>query len=257
MHCTERLSRRLAVAVVLVVLTVAPPLHADDSCLPEWGYGPDNGPDKWGSMREEWALCGVGSFQSPIDIANAQMDGSLSNIQTDYPLMDVRVENQAYEIKVVPGARATMRRGSEVATLLYFHFHVPGEHKIDGQAADGELHLVHQLPNGRLAVIGVLLDAEEDKENATLQQILDLKPDLCRTNTSSGRTIDLTKLLSDLNRYFFFGGSLTTPPCDEEVTWIVLAEPLEVSEAQIAALKLLPTGNARPVQPLRRIRLRQ
>jgi carbonic anhydrase len=252
MRCNKR---SFAVAVIFLFLATLSPLLADDPCPAEWGYGPDNGPDKWGSMKEEWALCGVGSFQSPIDIANAQVDGSLQTIQTDYPLMDVRVENKEHEIKVVPGSTATLKRGSEVSKLLYFHFHVPSENKIAGEAADGEIHFVHQLPSGRLLVVGVLL--REGDENAMLQQILALKPDVCKDKTSFGRTIDLTELLPSLNRYFFFEGSLTTPPCSEGVTWIVLEEKLEVSEGQIAALKLLPTGNARPVQPLRRLRLRQ
>ena len=51
---------------------------------------------------------------------------------------------------------------------------------------------------------------------------------------------------------FRYQGSLTTPPCSEIVSWVVLMEPVAASAAQIARFAELFPGNARPVQPLRR-----
>jgi carbonic anhydrase len=45
-------------------------------------------------------------------------------------------------------------------------------------------------------------------------------------------------------------GSLTTPPCSEEVRWHVLKTPVEVSKDQLKAFTKLYKMNARPVQPL-------
>ena len=42
---------------------------SDDHGGPHWGYKADNGPDNWGSMNAEWALCADGLEQSPIDLA--------------------------------------------------------------------------------------------------------------------------------------------------------------------------------------------
>jgi hypothetical protein len=48
-----------------------------------------------------------------------------------------------------------------------------------------------------------------------------------------------------------YSGSLTTPPFTEGVTWINLAQPLEMAASQIQAYQeLFPEGNTRPVQPL-------
>ena len=45
---------------------------------------------------------------------------------------------------------------------------------------------------------------------------------------------DLMKVLpKDLEHFYAYGGSLTTPPCTEGVQWIVLKEPIELSKAQI------------------------
>lgn len=47
-----------------------------------------------------------------------------------------------------------------------------------------------------------------------------------------------------------FAGSLTTPPCSENVIWNVLKNPVEVSQDQINRFSSIFKMNARPVQPL-------
>ena len=37
----------------------------------------------------------------------------------------------------------------------------------------------------------------------------------------------------DLDDYFYYEGSLTTPTCDEVVQWIVYEEPIEISQEQV------------------------
>ena len=65
-----------------------------------------------------------------------------------------------------------------------------------------------------------------------------------------GGGINVADLLPAKRSYWAFEGSLTTPPCSEEVQWHVLKEPVELSKAQLAAFKKLYPMNARPVQPL-------
>ncbi len=52
-------------------------------------------------------------------------------------------------------------------------------------------------------------------------------------------------------------GSLTTPPCSESVSWVVMAEPIEMSSEQIhtfmevfSEVDEFPDGNHRLLQPL-------
>ena len=49
--------------------------------------------------------------------------------------------------------------------------------------------------------------------------------------------------------YFSYMGSLTTPPCTEEVLWLVMRQPVQVSAEQIATFARLYRNNARPIQP--------
>ncbi|EDV29390.1 uncharacterized protein TRIADDRAFT_18497, partial [Trichoplax adhaerens] len=52
-------------------------------------------------------------------------------------------------------------------------------------------------------------------------------------------------------RFFAFNGSLTTPPCSENVAWHVMAEPLELSQAQLEEFrKLYSTNNTVGTQNL-------
>ena len=43
-------------------------------------------------------------------------------------------------------------------------------------------------------------------------------------------------------------GSLTTPPCAEIVEWLLLTDPIEVAEADVAGFAKLYPVNARPAQ---------
>jgi carbonic anhydrase len=44
-------------------------------------------------------------------------------------------------------------------------------------------------------------------------------------------------------------GSLTTPPCTEDVLWMVMKQPLQVSTEQVNIFGRLYPNNARPIQP--------
>jgi len=44
--------------------------------------------------------------------------------------------------------------------------------------------------------------------------------------------------------------SLPTPPCSEDVHWLILTEPVQLSADQIEAFTTAHTGDDRPPQPL-------
>ncbi|KAH0625584.1 hypothetical protein JD844_015163 [Phrynosoma platyrhinos] len=78
-------------------------------------------------------------------------------------------------------------------------------------------------------------------------------------------TFSLSNLLPNmalLSKYYRYKGSLTTPSCDEVVTWTVFEEQIPISKPQLNAfvntlhfrkvgtMSLKMTNNFRPVQPL-------
>lgn len=63
--------------------------------------------------------------------------------------------------------------------------------------------------------------------------------------------IDLNELFPEDRSFFSYRGSLTTPPCTEDVRWTVMRTPMPIalSEDQIERLETRAVG-ARPVQPI-------
>jgi carbonic anhydrase len=61
-------------------------------------------------------------------------------------------------------------------------------------------------------------------------------------------TINLTEGLVRTSNYYTYPGSLTTPPCSEIVTWIVLKKQATMSEEQFKAFNRIMGNNFRPLQ---------
>ncbi len=130
--------------------------------------------------------------------------------------------------------------------LLQFHFHRPSEERIDGRQFDMVAHLVHKDPEGRLAVIAVLLD--RGSAHPLVQTVWNNLPLEKSSEVAAAGAIDLNQLLPADRRYYTYMGSLTTPPCSEGVLWLVMQQPVTISKEQIAIFSRLYPMNARPVQ---------
>lgn len=214
-----------------------------------WGYEGEGAPEFWGTLKPEYALCGTGKYQSPIDF-NKTYRTELESIQFSYNDVPLKVVNNGHSIQVncEPGSSITV--DGQKYELLQFHFHAPSEHTVKGSFYDMELHLVHKNENGELAVVGVFM--KKGKPNNLIQVIWDNIPqELNKENLVSGLSINPSGLLPKVRTYYHYYGSLTTPPCTEGVNWSVMKTPIEVSEEQIEKFKLvMGVNNNRPVQPL-------
>ena len=58
------------------------------------------------------------------------------------------------------------------------------------------------------------------------------------------------KFLPKDPRYYQFMGSLTTPPCTEDVLWMILKQPVTLSPTQMRLFAQQFPNNARTVQPI-------
>jgi len=141
--------------------------------------------------------------------------------------------------------------------FLQFHFHDPSEHHIDGTSYPMEMHLVHKDSEGKLLVIGVLIQEGKEQSELALASAW-IRKQVGHRMLQSGEEVagayqvDLMKVLpKDREHFYTYGGSLTTPPCTEGVQWIVLKEPIELSKDQIDRFIRAYGPIARPVQPLR------
>jgi carbonic anhydrase len=64
------------------------------------------------------------------------------------------------------------------------------------------------------------------------------------------KNFNAADLLPQSTAYYSYTGSLTTPPCSEDVSFFILKNPIELSSNQLASFKQVFKMNARPVQPL-------
>lgn len=215
---------------------------------PHWSYTGNTGADKWGSLDKQFATCGVGQRQSPIDIRKT-IRADLPAIQFAYKPVPLTIVDNGHSIKVdTPGAGSITVDGASYE-LQQFHFHKPSEEKINGKAYDMVVHLVHQSKEGKLAVVAVAIEA--GKEQSLIRTLWTHLP--LETNkpvTRSDVKIDPTQLLPAKRGYYTFLGSLTTPPCTEDVLWLVLKTPMQISREQLAGFGTIYKNNVRPVQPV-------
>lgn len=214
---------------------------------PQWGYGGASNPTQWSELSSEFESCELGRDQSPINI-NVVSEGEPAEIEFNYQPSTVEVIDGDRTIKV-GGYKSgnTVSIKGEVYKLVQFHFHTPSEHRIDNESSAMELHLVHQNKAGKLAVVGVMMEVGE--ENTTIANIWDAIPDN-KANQNNSITVDAASLLPEDRTLVSYAGSLTTPPCSEQVSWNLLLEPIEVSPEQIETFESLYPYNARPIQPL-------
>ncbi|KAL0022007.1 hypothetical protein WJX77_005738 [Trebouxia sp. C0004] len=147
--------------------------------------------------------------------------------------------------------------------LVQWHFHTPSEHAFDGVRKAMEAHLVHKdTKTGGLAVVAVLLEEGPSPPNPALQFALSLAPEASHEQQTDQQPMQLESLLpqqeaSGHRPYIHYVGSLTTPPCSEDVQWFVFADTVTVPGSQVDqfqqyADKANPglRANARPLQPV-------
>jgi carbonic anhydrase len=239
--------RKLSIAILLFVITL--PCFGS-SCVSDWNYVPNGpiGPEKWGTLDLDWVSCSAGRTQSPINIINMTLNNSLPLLAFSQNTSAFTVRNTGHDLKVYLNQPWTMQWRGETAKLVQFHFHTKAEHLERGHQNDGEIHFVFQLPTGKTLVVATWIIA--GGANTTLAAILAAKPPVSCQLRSSTTPIGIRGLIRNWHHYATYEGSLTTPPCGENVTFVVLLEGITASTTQLAALKLVSTGNARPPQPL-------
>jgi carbonic anhydrase len=219
--------------------------HHDDV---HWGYEGEGAPFLWGSLKEEFATCGAGKSQSPIDISAVAITG-LPVINVNYSATPLEILNNGHAIQLNYAAGSSVTVGNKNYQLLQLHFHAPSEHTVGGKAYPMVAHLVHKTADGSLGVIGIMM--KEGKENALIKSLWQHLPAAAgQKELLATVRVNAADLLPKDLTYFNYSGSLTTPPCTEGVNWMVLAAPVSVSADQIAQFTAVLSGTARPVQPL-------
>jgi carbonic anhydrase len=249
----SKLKWLLVVHSVLAVLLLPAPGLAQETVT--WGYEGDGGPAHWADLNEDYAACGAGTSQSPIDLESLDTTARYgANVQFHYGDSDLTILNNGHTVEVEYETGSWIVAAGRTYNLLQFHFHSPSEHTFGrGAHFDMEMHLVHRSASGSLAVVAVMI--REGEANDALASVWEHLPLEVSEEEFRDVEISVDDVLPQDRRAFHYLGSLTTPPCTEGVHWFVLREPIEMSAEQIAQFREALAGsccsqNNRPTQEL-------
>ena len=214
---------------------------------PHWGYSGATGPENWAALSPEYAACGLGVNQSPINISDA-FPSELSALEFEYLGGSKTVVNNGHTLQVNAEPGSWLQIEGQSFQLLQLHFHSPSEHQINGEQFLLEAHFVHQNDNGALAVVAVLF--RDGAWNSDLEKIGTAAPARVGQTSPIDIRFEELKLHAGPESYFRYNGSLTTPPCTEGIRWYVLKTPGTISAEQAANFVDLIGEDARGPQPL-------
>ncbi|TIY01178.1 MAG: carbonate dehydratase, partial [Mesorhizobium sp.] len=154
--------------------------------------------------------------------------------------------NNGHTIQVNLPQGSTLTRGDRVYDLLQFHFHAPSEHHVAGRSFPMEAHFVHKdADSDTVGVLGVFLTP--GATNASFASLAAAFPATSGEETAVDE-VDPNEFLPASLAYWTYEGSLTTPPCTENVEWMVAMEPVDVDPADMERFTSLYPLNARPIR---------
>lgn len=223
----------------------AAPTPAQNTTTPTWSYKGKTAPQHWAQLSSDYSTCN-GNRQSPINLTKATRLKKPS-LKIQYESSKVQVMNRKRSTQVnATGGLLTL--SSMSYRLKQFHVHLPAEHTVNGKRHAAEIHLVHQAPGENRRAVIALFVRQGNRRNPALKPLVQ--------GVEKGRKMTLKSynprslFPSDWrSSYYRYRGSLTTPPCTENVQWVVLGNPIEASKEQLEALRARHSGNNRPIQP--------
>ncbi len=223
----------------------AAPAKKPAAAAHDWAYAGVGGPHEWGGLRADFALCGKGQRQSPIDIRGG-FSVDLAPVRFAYRVSPFWVVDNGHTVQARIAAGNFVELDGRRYELQQLHFHRPSEERIDGRQFEMSLHLVHKDAEGRLAVVALLL--ERGPAHPAVQMVWNSLPLEKHQERAAYQAIDLESLLPADRGYYHYMGSLTTPPCSEGVQWVVMRHPVPVAADQIELFARIYPMNARPLQ---------
>lgn len=212
-----------------------------------WGYDGLTAPESWGKLSPEYTTCNSGKYQSPINLVwsrpIAKPDINLNYQESAAQVTDT---GRTIMVNIAPGNFATIR--GETFELRSITFHSSSEHTLSGNSLPLEVHLVHTNSTGQVAILAYF--AIEGPRNATIDKIWSHIPSQKNIEQIVNSKVLVSEMMPKKFNHYNYIGSLTTPPCTEDVQWNILNTPITMSRDQILTFRQIYPHNNRPVQPL-------
>lgn len=207
-----------------------------------WGYTGQYDPTHWHELSKDAEICQIGHHQSPINIETTATLDLEQSLKIFYHKAPLQVINNGHTIEFDTTDSHYITLNKKRYDLLQFHFHAHSEHSVDGHFYPAEMHLVHKSSDREIVVLAVQQEMHSTEED---HHIFDKIPEI---GGEVSVELDLSSLLPNNKARFVYDGSLTTPPCTENVTWLVFRDPVMLSQKEIDRFKVYYTQNFRPQQ---------
>ena len=261
-----------AVAIIAVAALVPPPaagaparwdptMRADTNS--PWNYSGVTGPNNWGRLDPAFATCGTGRQQSPINVqvspTNYPRVTLFSLLTPGTASFTAKTSINNVPLKCTSDTCGTLNWQFQTYNLVNVHGHAPAEHTINGRAYPFEMHFVHIAPGDHIAVVGVLFDFSP-VDNPLITKLLDAEQNAAAGTGDPGVGVSGAEW-GTIERpqagFCHHMGSLTTPPCTEQLAWFIEMQVMPISARQVARFRdyrtrntgLNELGNNRPLQP--------
>uniref|UniRef100_A0A8C9WVB4 Carbonic anhydrase VIII n=1 Tax=Scleropages formosus TaxID=113540 RepID=A0A8C9WVB4_SCLFO len=220
----------------------------------EWGY--EEGVE-WGLLFPQ----ANGDYQSPINLNSREAFYDPTLLQTRLTstyimCRDCEVINDGRTLHIMLKSKSVVTGGPLPSQHEYelhevrFHWGKENqrgsEHTVNFKAFPMELQLIHwnstlfssieEALGHKHGVLIVALFVQIGKEHQGLRAITDVLQDLqYKGKMKTIPCFNPNTLLPDplLRDYWVYEGSLTAPPCSENVTWILYRYPLTISQVQV------------------------
>lgn len=238
------MNKKLIAACVLGLAAVS--VWGDEGAR-DWAYRGNTGPRDWAGLSPDYEACGNGRVQSPVNIRHTEKV-ELPALDFQYSTVAATVVNDGHMIRVDLPQGNHLKVGDERYELVQINLHSPSEEQINGRHKAMTAHFVHRNADGKLAVVAVLL--QTGRHNDAFQPVFANLPRGRNADPLQGIEVDLAAMLPDQRKYYAYEGSLTSPPCTEGVSWMVMKAAVPVSKQQKAEFRRWFPRNVRPVQPL-------
>uniref|UniRef100_A0A2N9GWM6 Carbonic anhydrase n=1 Tax=Fagus sylvatica TaxID=28930 RepID=A0A2N9GWM6_FAGSY len=244
---------------IVLVLHSCPATSQEVEDEHEFDYGEksEKGPARWGELRPEWSSCGHGTMQSPIDMLNERVEvvSHLGRLKRNYKPSYATLKNRGHDMMMKwEGGAGYIQINDTQYVLQQCHWHSPSEHTINGRRFDLEVHMVHESSDGKIAVVGIMYKI--GRPDSFLSSMMDHLAAITDTTEAENEVgvVDPRDIKMGSRKYYRYKGSLTVPPCTENVSWTMVGKVRTVTQEQVKLLRVAvhddSATNARPLQPI-------
>ncbi|XP_066977307.1 carbonic anhydrase-related protein 10-like [Macrobrachium rosenbergii] len=234
-----------------------------------WTYDGISGPEFWGVINPNWAMCSQGRRQSPINLDPRTLlhDPNLTPVMFDKSKVKGELVNTGHSLewRVRASSIPTVNLSGGPLSYTYSVSHLRlhfgerdlqgSEHTIANYAFPAELQIYgynsqlytnfSQAASQVYGVVAVaILIQLGDRTSPALSTMLETLPDVKFGGSSSSQMHELTisDLLPSTDQYLTYDGSLTIPGCYETVTWILPNKPIYIAFKLMRSLRRLKQG---------------